>query len=422
MRIKFIFSVTILALFVFYFLEHKVEASSKKTIERKVFPMDLSYETMEAKNSLNQIRQSMGMLKLESNEELKKASKAHAKYMLANREYSHYEIEGKSNFTGIKPIDRALSTGYNAHGVSENLSSKNYSAQSSLDGLFSAIYHRFGFLNPKIDEIGIAIDQDESNPKNSAFVYLMGNSRLNALCSGKSFNRNGRYVYGVCRDKKHRIFEKVYKRSINENMKYSPKIIVYPYDGQEDIFPAFYTETPDPLPNHEVSGFPMSIEFNEYYFKDVKLVSFKLFKDEEEVTDILHMDKSSDPNARFTSHQYALFPLKRLEYTTSYRVEVEYISQKKEHSISWSFKTRVPEGKLHTINKKEQYITIDATSSHILYFKPLNEYNIIKSLNFPTFVDAQFIDNNTFRVNLMEGFRDSFDIKTKNRVVHIEVK
>jgi len=422
MRIKFTFLVTILALVTIYFLNNRVEASPKKTIERKILPMDLSYETMEAKSTLNQIRQSVGMIRLESNEELKKASLAHAKYMLVNTEYSHYETEGKSNFTGVKPIDRALKAGYNAHGVSENLSSKNYSAQSSLDGLFSAIYHRFGFLSPKIDEIGIAIDQDESNSKNSVFVYLMGNSRLNALCSSKSFNRNGRYVYGVCKDKKHRIFERAYKKALNANMKNSPKIILYPFDGQEDVFPAFYTETPDPLPQHEVSGFPVSIEFNEYYFKDVELISFKLFKNNTEVTNILQMDKNTDPHARFTSNQYAIFPLDRLEYATTYRVEASYMYKQKEQSISWSFKTRVLDGELHTIDKKEQYITINETSSQIFYFKPFDEHNIIKSLNFPTFVDAQFIDNNTFRVNLLEGFRDSFDIKTKNRVVHIEVE
>ncbi len=61
-----------------------------------------------------------------------------------------------------------------------------------MDGLFSAIYHRFAFLSPGIDEIGVGVTQNEQDSDKSAFVYVMGNSELNRLCSFKSFKGAGK--------------------------------------------------------------------------------------------------------------------------------------------------------------------------------------------------------------------------------------
>ena len=81
----------------------------------------------------------------------------------------------------------------------------------------------------------------------------------------------------------------------------------------------------DPLPLYDVSGFPVSIEFNDYYFKKVELLSFKLFDNtDNEVKELLLMDKNNDPHERFTDKQFTLFPLKRLSYNAQYRAEVSY--------------------------------------------------------------------------------------------------
>ena len=421
MRIGFMVMVILAALVFYSFMDIAATASPHKVIEKQALPMDVSFERMQARVEVNNIREAMQMQTLSQNDHLAAAAQAHADYLVSNNESSHNEIEGHTNFTGTRPLDRAFYAGYNASYVSENLSGKNTNAQSSVDGLFSAIYHRFGFLNPSIDEIGVGVTQDEKNSQNSAFVYVMGNSELNRLCSVKSFNGFGKYVYKVCREKEHRISEKKFRKAQSYNKQNNPKIILYPYDGQSEVPPAFYSEIPDPLPDHEVSGFPISIEFNDYFFKDVRIDSFKLFKDNEEVSNVLLMDEQNDPHKRFTDKQFALFPLERLEYDTTYRVVVDYTTKGKGKKIMWGFTTKKPTETLHIITKKEEEITIASGRSHMIYFRPLDAHDVVKDVQFPSTADIEFIDNNTFKLTLNDERIKSFDIVSDARILHIKV-
>jgi len=398
-------------------------SASDVIVKKQAHPMDMAYEKSEAGAYLNEIRQSMGMSSLSENEKLDRAAQAHADYLIANDESAHVEIPGHRGFTGATPMQRALKVGYDSSFVSENLSTKNSSGKSSIDGLFSAIYHRFSFLEPSIDQIGIGAAQNSLENTKSAFVYLMGNSDLEALCNEPGFKGSGRYVYKICRDPKHRIAEKKFKRAQNYNKQHNPKIILYPYDGQEEVPPAFYSEDPDPLPDYEVSGFPVSVVFNDYYFKKVDLVSFKLFTQEgKELRNVRFMDKKSDPHRRFTAKQFALFPLERLDYGTQYRAEIVYRTSKGQERLSWSFKTQRPTEKLHIITKREETISLDPTRAHLLYFRPLDPHDIIDDIRFPLDVDITFVDNHTLKISAMpEGTKD-FDITSASRTVHVKVQ
>ncbi len=226
----------------------------------------------------------------------------------------------------------------------------------------------------------------------------------------------------MCKNREHRIAEKKFLKALNYNKQNNPEIVIYPYDGQEEVPPAFYSEVPDPLPDHEVSGFPLSIEFNDHFFKNVQVNSFKLFKKGEEVSNVRLMDKQSDPHQRFSEKQYALFPLERLEYDTQYSAEVEYVANNKTEKLTWTFRTQIPTEKLHTVTQKEESIEIESGKSYIIYFKPLDAHDIVKNIQFPTTVDIQFIDNNTLKLTLMSDDTDSFDIVSDTRVLHIKVK
>ena len=421
MRIGFMVMVVLSAVFVFQLMDQSVSAAAKEVIERQTLPMDVPFETMQARVELNTIRSAMHMQTLAQNAHLTKAAQAHADYLVLNHESSHDEIEGQLNFTGLKPLDRALHAGYNTSYVSENLSSKNRDAQSSIDGLFSAIYHRFGFLSPSIDEIGVGVSQDEKKSENSAFVYVMGNTELNRLCSFKSFKGLGKYVYGVCKEKAHRIDEKKFNKALHYNKQNNPDIILYPYDGQVEVPPAFYSEVPDPLPQHEVSGFPISIEFNDYFFKEVVVHSFELFSENEAINNVLLMSKENDPHRRFTNKQYALFPLERLEYDTEYKAVVSYSTKGESQEITWKFRSKKPTEELHIITQEEETITITLGSSHIIYFKPLDAHDVVKNVQFPSTIDIQFIDNNTFKLTLNNGNTKDFDIVSDSRTLHINV-
>jgi hypothetical protein len=170
-----------------------------------------------------------------------------------------------------------------------------------------------------------------------------------------------------------------------------------------------------------VSGFPVSIEFNDYFFDDVEIYSFELYEEDgEKLSDVRLMNSQSDPHHRFTSKQYALFPLKRLKYDTSYRVEVVYRSENKKESVIWHFRTQKPTEKFHIITQKEESITIESGRSYIIYFRPLNAYDIVKNIQFPSSIDIQFIDNNTLKLTHMSDDTESFDITSDTRILHIK--
>ena len=421
MRIGFVVIVSTVALVFWNFIS--VQSKEVNSVElRKILPMDVGYEKMLSADQLNIIREALGLNRLQNNEALSRAAQAHADYLVANNEESHYEVEGHVNFTGVKPVDRALLSKYASRHVIENLSTKNPSAQASIEGLFSAIYHRFGFLSTNIDEVGVGVTQNKNEPSQSAFVYLMGNSHMRSLCHEKSFSGHGKYYYKICQDENHRISEKEYNYAQNAIRKYNPSIVLYPYNGQKEVPPAFYSEIPDPLADYEVSGFPISISFNEYFFKEVKVHSLKLYdKTGQEVENVRYMDKASDPHARFTDTEFALFPLQRLNYATEYQVELVYSSKGKRAKVRWTFKTKVPKDRLYIIQNNEAHFVVKAAQAYTFYFEPMHTSDILKNVQFPSGVDIFFIDNNTIKV-VLNDTKGKFDIRFDTKVLHLEVE
>lgn len=409
-------------LFAFWKLSNAdIALSPKEIIERKVLPMDVSFETIEAESYLNQIRTAMGMQRLSINSNLQSAAKAHATYLVTNNEDGHEESAGHMNFTAQHAVERAFYFGYDSAMVSENLSTKNHNARRSVDGLFSAIYHRFGFLSPTISEVGVGIAQDESDSAKSAFVYLMGNSDLNVLCSGKSFTGVGKYWTG-CKESSHRIKDKDFTKALNSSKRNNPDIILYPYDGQKEVPPAFYAEIPDPLPEYEVSGFPVSVEFNDYYFKEASVILFNIYNDKGESLEVLLMDSENDPHQRFTANQFTIFPLERLEYNHTYRAELYYEAKGEKRRISWHFSTKEIREELVTITENSDEITIEAKKSYVIYFQPLHANDLIKDMLFPVDVDVQFLDNNTIKLTVMSENLNDFEIMSETKKVKISVK
>jgi hypothetical protein len=382
--------------------------------------MDTTHEKVAARSHLNSIREAMGLNILRQNDQLNIAAQAHADYLVANNESSHFETEGHHKFVGVRPVDRTLYADYSSTYVSENLSTHIYSGQESINGLFSAIYHRFGFLSLNIDEIGVGAAQDKNKTSNSAFVYVMANSYLEMLCHEKGFFGSGKYFFRVCKNEEHRIREKEFTKAQTKNKKNNPKIVIYPYDGQIEVPPVFYDESPDPLPDHEVSGFPISIEFSDYYFKKVQLLSFRLYSSSGiEVKDTILMQKRNDPHQLFNDKQFALFPLKRLDYSAEYKVAVHYRTKNKEHTITWNFKTLKLVEKLHIIKNKNATIHLAKGKSHILYLPPLDAHDILEKIQFPADVNIVFIDHNTLRLSVMDEGLDDFKIKSKARTIHV---
>jgi hypothetical protein len=424
MRKSVVIFVLLGALGIWQWVELMAQSTSHivRTVKRP--PMeDIGYEIHEAFAELNIIREAMGMPTMQENPALKKAAQMHADYLVRHRVSSHLEESALKGFSGTKPMDRALRAGYMSRFTGENLSTSNPNARESVDGLFSAIYHRFGFLNLAFDEVGIGIAQDKKDARNSAFVYLMGNSEMGRLCSQKSFHGAGRYVYGICADTKHRVQAKAYEKARNDIKGRNPKIVVYPYDGQEDVPPVFYDEHPDPLPEYDVSGFPVSVEFNDRFFRKVDLISFRLYAaDGSEVTPVRLLDKHSDPNKELTRRQFALLPLERLAYGTVYRAEVVYRHNRKKHTVTWSFTTRKPTEELKVIRGDEASVTLKRGKGYWLYFEPRDPHDVLGTMQYPGNIYVRFVDRNTMRIVLDPERSRGFEITGSGRKIHVEVE
>ncbi len=379
-----------------------INSIPKEIIQKEALALDYDMEKIYALDYLNELRESVGLVKFSTSSILEQSSENHAHYIIENDEPSHYEKANRVSFTGESIADRVEATGYKSSYILENLSTGSRDYKHSIDGLFSAIYHRFGFLDFKINEIGIGISQNSSNKSKTSFVYNMGNSRLNRLCNGNSFHMQGHYVEGACFDRDFKIKEKSFNDSIN--IIRNSKVVIYPYDNQVDVPPAFFEETPDPLPEHEVSGFPISISFDEEQFTKLELTTFKLFNSEnKEITDTLLFDYKSDIHHMFKKFEFALFPLKRLEWNSTYRVKVEYFFDGVKKEKEWNFKTRTFDEKLHIVTAKNYTFNIKKNISEIFYFKPLSQHDNIGDIEYPLSVDVTIIDNNTIRFTAFDN-------------------
>jgi len=380
---------------------NQINSLPKEVIQKEALTLDYDMEKIYALDYINELRAEVGLVEFTTSSVLEQSAENHANYIIANDEPSHYEKPNKIAFTGESIGERVEAAGYKSSYASENLSTGSRDYKHSIDGLFSAIYHRFGFLNFKIDEIGIGISQNSSNKSKTSFVYNMGNSRLNRLCSGDSFHREGSYIEGACFDREFKIKEKSFNDAINITR--NKILITYPYDGQVDVPPAFFEEIPDPLPEHEVSGFPISISFNENHYKKLELTSFKLFNStNKEITNRLLYDHKSDIHHMFKKFEFALFPLERLEWNSHYEVRVEYFADGVKKEKEWSFKTRAFEEKLHKLTEENYSVKVKKNISEIFYFKPSSQHDSIGDIEYPLSIDVTIIDNNTIRVTAFD--------------------
>lgn len=356
---------------------------------------------------LNLLRKQSGMISLKDNAFLNISALNHAKYLDEQDVSGHYETNSSSiYYTAYEPFQRALVAGYKTRKVSENLSVGQESEELSLEGLMSAIYHRFGFLDFEIDEIGYG-------KLNQTYVYNMGNSYITSLCDDANFTTPGWYNENVCENASFRIEVKKYNDTINILLDKNPSYVIYPFLNQTNISPVFYEESPDPLPNHGVSGYPISIEFNSFDFNisNLTLNSFILKDNNLNSIDLIEhnnssiMSKLNDPNAHFTNYQFAIFPDKRLDYNTTYHVEVLYTYEGNSFNINWDFKTKEL---INLIRYNDTNISMELNKEYYIYFAPNDSNDTISNYSISyTYLgtnDVQIVkslyDKNTLKLKL----------------------
>jgi hypothetical protein len=351
---------------------------------------------------LNSLRSAAGMTTLIADTNLDTAALNHSTYNQTNNFIGHFEsLSFPTGFTGVTPADRVVAAGYLSTTVSENVSYGSADVNESIDGLMAAIYHRLGFLQDEIDEIGIGVSSNGLH-----YTYNMGNAALNTLCAGSSA---GQGYFNVCADENKFIDGTAYdlaKANIANN---NPEMVLWPYDNATDIPPVFYEESPDPLPDHGVSGYPVSVEFNDTRVTDsVTVQAFELY--DETDSEVAYAREillpAHDVNGQFTDMQFAIFPEERLDWGKKYRVQFNYtIGAGSAQSKSWYFTTRGLPHRYYQINGDTvSSFNVVSGQDYAIYFKPRNANDTLDGFGSGfdggmTIVD-DFLDLNTITTNV----------------------
>lgn len=154
-----------------------------------------------------------------------------------------------------------------------------------------------------------------------------------------------------------------------------PEVVLWPPDGATDVVPAFFIEEPDPLPDLEVSGYPLSIQFNPARAQAVELTAFRLFRADGDtlvtVEPVRLLHSGNDPNHLLSDHEFALFPLTRLAWGARYRAQVEARVDGVTRRFDWSFTTLGVGVPLLNADAVRERFTVRNGIDYLLYLPPL---------------------------------------------------
>ncbi|MDA3057295.1 CAP domain-containing protein [Campylobacter sp. VBCF_05 NA6] len=367
-------------------------------------------------NYINYIRQSSNLNPFAPNSLLDKAALNHAKYVVTNDEVTHDESEGRAEFSGKTPSDRAFAVGFNS-GIVENLSYNAHDIKASIDGLLSAIYHRFGFLTFDANLLGVGYyEQGEK----SAYVYEMGNEYLEEICGGgKSQSGDGKFIIGLCKNKSLAIRNENYERTRSLN---TTPYAHYP--NKEPSLAFFSHELPDPVPECAITANPISIEFHPQA-KPVEMLEFRLFDSEgAEIKDTKILNKKSDPNRRFNDKQFALFSKEVFKFDATYTAEFSYKQGERQDKIRWDFTTQTPKYDYFIVSGGEN-LAIKNGKFYDIFFAPKDCNDEVKNYktSYNGAIDKPEIQNtatNMLRVRVNGERGAKLEISTDNgRVVSL---
>ena len=251
----------------------------------------------------------------------------------------------------------------------------------------------------------------------------MGNSLLNALCNGSDFTAFGTYYTSVCQDSEFRIEESLYLNTVKSISLTNPNYTLWPIQNATDIDPVFFEESPDPLPTQSVSGYPISIQFNDEKVENISVTSFELLDaDESVISDVLLMTQSNDPNTRFDEYEYSLFPLTRLEWNTLYKVRLTYSATQMDdnstlsETLAWQFKTKALPYAYYKITQNDfgSDFLVESNQTYAFYFEPQNTTDVINgySTSFPQNLinEIDFYDQNTLYVKITGELGDTLTL------------
>ncbi|MGX9785675.1 CAP domain-containing protein [Janthinobacterium lividum] len=254
-------------------------------------------------NWFNYRRSQIGLSPMVRNGLIDSAALGHSSYLNLNNTVAHEQVQGKPGFTGVKLGDRLAKAGY----VVTSLQGEVIAGASNTSGFYlaeelvTAIYHRFVIFEPLFKEGGAG-----------AAVSGAGYAYFTTDLAG-----NRSYGSGLA----------------------AGKIVTYPFGGQQKVAVSFSSdnETPDPVPNQDVVGYPISVHAN--YGTTVSVTAFSVRQRGAAAALTVRLLTSGN-DAHTPVSAASIIPLAPLLANTAY--DVSFIGKVNGTDVtqSWSFTTR----------------------------------------------------------------------------------
>ena len=255
---------------------------------------------------INYRRAQLGLSVLARNSLVDAAASGHASYLRLNNTVTHEQTAGAPGFTGGKLTDRLVAAGYNLTGswaAGEVISAtSNSSGFYQAEELIAAIYHRFVIFEPIFKEIGTG-----ATTANGNYTYFVADlTTVNGFGSGLG----------------------------------AGKIIGYPYDNQTGVSTNFFsdTESPDPVPNQNEVGYPISVHANSGRSATLTVQTFTVAPRGGATLNTRLLSNAND--ASTPANVAAIVPLAPLRAATLYDVSFQGTVHGVAVTRAWSFTTR----------------------------------------------------------------------------------
>lgn len=257
---------------------------------------------LDGRNWINYRRSQIGVPAVTQNAQIDNAALGHSEYQRINNLMSHDQEPGRQGFTGADLGDRLAAAGYTldrARGFAygEVISgTNNRSGFFMVEELITAIYHRFVIFEPMFRELGIGAATSASG-----YNYFTADFA----------SRNG-YGPGIARG----------------------AIVTWPFDGQTQVAPNFFsnTEQPDPVPDRNEVGYPISVHAN--LDATLAVTSFTVRPRGGTALQVLRVDPLGSKTAA------SIVPLLPLRAATTYEVDFSGTVNGATVTRAWSFTTR----------------------------------------------------------------------------------
>jgi uncharacterized protein YkwD len=266
---------------------------------------------VDGRNWFNFRRTQLGIPTVAQNVLIDIAAQGHSDYQRINNTVTHDQTPGKQGFTGASLKDRLNNAGYtipaSGFAYGEVISAANSNSGFYLsEELITAIYHRFIIFQPMFKELGTGFATSSSG-----YTYFTAD-----------FAARDGWGPGIA----------------------DGTVVVWPFDGQTQVVPNFFSnsEEPDPVPETNEVGYPISVEGNLDQVLSVTRFSVR----PRGGSDLSVKTLQPGSNEETPTYAAAIIPFEPLKSATTYDVTFvgtatnRYTSASFPVSRTWSFTTR----------------------------------------------------------------------------------